>query len=226
MKPVMTIDIKNFQNENELLCACQHLEGMSFSQLAAFLKLRIPENPLRRKGWAGQAIELALGAAAGNKAAPDFCNLGIELKTIPINHLGKPAESTYITSISLLKIHQETWLTSQCYAKLKRVLWVPIEADKKIPFPHRRIGRAVLWSPSARDESILEQDWHELTTMIVMGKIAEINAGIGQYLQVRPKAANSQSLGYTFDEEGNKTLTLPRGFYLRSRFTSSILKQV
>ncbi|KTD20672.1 DNA mismatch repair protein [Legionella londiniensis] len=62
--------------------------------------------------------------------------------------------------------------------------------------------------------------------MIVMGKIAEINAGIGQYLQVRPKAANSQSLGYTFDEEGNKTLTLPRGFYLRSRFTSSILKQV
>jgi len=59
--------------------------------------------------------------------------------------------------------------------------------------------------------------------MISTGRLAEINAGMGQYLQVRPKAANSKSLCYGFDETGNKVLTLPRGFYLRSTFTASIL---
>ena len=213
----------HYQNENELLKRCQQFEGMTFAQLARALAIHIPDYPQQRKGWAGQAIEKALGASAGNRAIPDFDNLGIELKTIPINHLGKPAESTYITSISLTGIGQETWLTSQCYAKLKRMLWLPIEADKSIAYPHRRIGRAILWSPSFEDKQVLQADWEELTTMIVTGELSKLDAAMGRYLQVRPKAANASSLGYAFDEKGNKILTLPRGFYLRSSFTVSVL---
>ena len=178
---------------------------------------------LQRKGWTGQAIEKALGTTAGNRAGPDFCALGVELKTLPINHLGKPAESTFVTSIPLLTIHQEHWHSSQCYAKLKRVLWLPIEGEHDIPFQHRRIGPAVLWSPSSEEETILSNDWMELSFMISSGKLAEIDASMGDYLQVRPKAANGKSLCYGVDEQGNKVLTLPRGFYLRSRFTATIL---
>ena len=53
--------------------------------------------------------------------------------------------------------------------------------------------------------------------------LAEIDASMGEYLQVRPKAANGKSLCYGFDEVGNKILTLPRGFYLRSSFTMTVL---
>ncbi|AHE67390.1 DNA mismatch repair endonuclease MutH [Legionella oakridgensis] len=211
------------KNEADLLARCQQIEGLTLAQLAVALQSNIPNHPLQRKGWAGQAIELALGATAGSHAQPDFFDLGIELKTLPVNHLGKPAESTFVTSISLLTIHQETWETSQCFAKLKRVLWLPIEADKRLAFPHRRIGRAILWSPSQEQEAILAEDWSELSWMISSGKLAEIDARLGQYLQVRPKAANGQSLCYGYDESGNKILTLPRGFYLRSSFTATIL---
>ena len=47
---------------------------------------------------------------------------------------------------------------------------------------------------------------------------------VGEYLQIRPKAANGKVLCSCFDAEGNKVKTLPRGFYLRSTFTKTILK--
>ena len=213
-------------SETELLERCQTIEGLSFIQLASRLGLSIPHHPLQRKGWAGQAIELALGTTAGNKPIPDFSALGIELKTLPINHLGKPAESTFVTTIPLLTLHEQTWKTSHCFDKLKRVLWLPIEGDKNIPFSERRIGRGILWSPSVDDEAILAKDWSEFALMISTGRLSEINASMGDYLQIRPKAATAKSLCYGFDEVGNKIQTLPRGFYLRCGFTKNILGSV
>ncbi|MDX1838313.1 DNA mismatch repair endonuclease MutH [Legionella taurinensis] len=210
-------------SEAELLQRCEAIEGLSFAQLAAELSLTIPEQAARRKGWAGMAIEQALGTTAGCQPVPDFKNLGIELKTIPLSHQGTPAESTFVTSIPLMTIHQQQWHNSQCFEKLKRVLWIPVEGDNRIPFEQRRIGRGILWSPDAEEEAILASDWHELTTMIATGRLEEIDATFGHYLQVRPKAANTRSLCYGFDSEGNKILTLPRGFYLRTAFTRRLL---
>lgn len=209
--------------ETELLERCALIEGLSFSQLASLTRMPIPQQQARRKGWAGQAIEVALGSTAGTKSLPDFHHLGIELKSIPLNDIGKPAESTFVTSIPLLSIHHQRWSESACYRKLKRVLWLPLESSKAIPFEQRRLGRALIWSPSMEEERILAGDWHELSTMIGMGKLEEIDASMGEYLQVRPKGASARSLCYGYDQEGNKVLTLPRGFYLRTRFTECIV---
>lgn len=211
------------KSEAELLSNCLTMEGLTFGQLASGLGFAVAENPLQRKGWLGQAIERVLGSTAKNQAGPDFKELGIELKTIPLGKSGKPAESTFITSIPLLRIHQEQWETSQCLSKLKRILWVPVEGDKDIPYVQRRIGSAFLWSPNTSQASILSNDWHYLTTMICTGDLEALDAREGEYLQVRPKAANGRSLCFAFDAEGNKIKTLPRGFYLRSSFTATLL---
>ncbi len=212
--------------ERELLARCRSIEGYSLRQLASHLQLVIPEHAIQRKGWAGSALEKALGTTAGNQSLPDFVELGIELKTLPIHASGKPAESTFITSIPLLTIQEQTWETSQCWAKLRRVLWIPIEADPLIPYAHRRIGKALLWSPSTEEQRILAQDWTDLTAMVSMGRLHELSASMGDYLQIRPKAADARAVCYGFDEQGQKVLTLPRGFYLRSSFTArSILSK-
>lgn len=211
------------QTEEELLNRCNQLQGLSFLQLSTALGIIMPTNPVQRKGWAGFAIELALGADASNKSVPDFQYLGVELKTLPIGKSGKPSESTFITTIPLLTIHQQDWKTSQCYAKLKRVLWIPIEGDTDIPFAQRRIGCGFLWSPNEDDERILAADWNHLTLQISTGNLDLLDATVGDYLQVRPKGASGKSLSDAYDQEGNKIKTLPRGFYLRARFTSKIL---
>jgi DNA mismatch repair protein MutH len=211
------------KTEDELISRCYAIQGLSFSQLAVRLGLEIPFNATQRKGWVGLALELALGTDASNKSAPDFQELGIELKTLPLAKSGKPAESTFITSIPLLAIHQQNWKSSQCYAKLKRMLWIPIEGDTDLPFEQRRVGCGFLWSPDALQEEKLAADWNYLTLQISTGQLETLDSTAGYYLQIRPKAANGKSLCYAYDSEGNKIQTLPRGFYLRSKFTAEIL---
>lgn len=210
-------------NEKELLLRSLQIEGLTFNQLVSSLQLQIPQNINQRKGFIGQAIEIILGTTAKNNAEPDFQELGIELKTIPINKQGKPQESTFITTIPLLHIHKQKWEDSNCYKKLKKVLWIPVEGDKSISFGKRRIGRAILWNMPEEDEIILKKDWDLLTNLIVLGKLNEINGTLGEYLQIRPKGQNSRSLCYGYNEEGRKVKTLPRAFYLRSKFTAKIL---
>src|SRR5688572_24847057 len=126
--------------EEALMTLCKSIEGLSFLQLSHQFHSPIPSQQASGKGWVGLTLEKALGADAKNQALPDFSALGIELKTLPLSPTGKPCESTFITSISLQDMHLQQWETSQCYAKLKRVLWIPIEGDRRIPYEHRRIG--------------------------------------------------------------------------------------
>ncbi len=135
-------------------------------------------------------------------AQPDFPHLGIELKTLPLNRHGLPAESTFITSINLTKAHEEHWHASVCWQKLKRILWIPVEGEREIPYSDRRIGQAILWSPSAEQARTLEMDWTEHMENIACGRLEEIDARMGEYLQVRPKAANAKSLCQGFDAMG------------------------
>lgn len=209
-------------SEEELIQRCQALAALTIGQLAAQCDFHLPEHPSHTKGFLGSLLEKALGTTAHNQALPDFVSLGVELKTLPIDKHQRPAESTFVTSIPLLTIREESWETSTCYLKLRRVLWVPLESGRDIPMKHRRIGQAFLWSPTPEDLDILKRDWSMLTEMITLGQLEYLSARIGEYLQVRPKAAHGGVLCEAYGAQGEKIKTLPRGFYLRRSFTTKI----
>ena len=211
-------------SEEELLSRARTLAGMSLGELANHFYLPIPQEQTHAKGWIGCLLEDYLGASAGSLPEPDFQRIGVELKTLPVVEQAKPKETTYVCTAPLLQLAEQTWHSSTVYKKLARVLWVPIEADKAIPLPQRRIGYALLWSPSAAQEAMLRDDWQMLCDMICMGRLAYIKGHHGQCLQLRPKAANAKSLCWGIAEDGQRTRTLPRGFYLRTSFTAAILQ--
>lgn len=198
------------------------LTGKTIAQLADEYNLTVPNEVSKRKGFLGLIIEKALGTTAGTRALPDFVELGIELKTLPISANQRVSESTFITTISLQTLNQETFETSTCYKKLNHILWIPVEGDKLIHYPDRRIGRGFFWKPSLDDLEILKRDWTELTDLIRMGQINAISSHLGEYLQVRPKGQDAKSLCNAYGEEGEVIKTLPRGFYLRAAFTNKI----
>lgn len=151
--------------------------------------------------------------------------LGIELKTLPLAPDGRPKESTYVCTVPLDKTHDISWESSWLKNKLSHVLWVPIEADPAIPLATRTIGNAILWQPTQEQSRALRQDWEELMDMVCLGQLEQITSHHGRYLQIRPKAANAKALCPATDGEGNRIMTLPRGFYLRTSFTQQILNQ-
>lgn len=222
-KQSLQTQITSPQTKNALLARCQVLAGKTLGQIATELGCNVPDNLQRHKGWVGSLLETYLGADAGNKALPDFVKLGIEMKTLPINAQGFPKESTYVCSVSMHQTGKLTWQDSWVRRKLSCVLWVPVEAEKNIPISERFVGNAWIWQPTLEQDVLLEHDWNELMDRIVLGEQAEITAKEGEYLQLRPKAANSRELSVGVSATGVDELVNRKGFYLRTSFTRQLL---
>ena len=211
------------RSEADLLIRADAIAGRRLGDIAAELGLAVPKTTRRGKGWTGTVIEHALGASAGSLPEPDFRLISIELKTIPIGANRQPLESTYVCTVPLAGDAAVRWQDSNVRRKLARVLWMPFEGERAIPLPERRIGSALLWSPTPEEDSALANDWETLMERVVLGRVDEISAREGECLQIRPKAANAAARRRAIGSSGAWETTLPRGFYLRTSFTAAIL---
>ena len=211
------------QTLEQLLAQAQSIAGLTFGELADELHIPVPIDLKRDKGWVGMLLEHALGATAGSKAEQDFSHLGVELKTLPINAEGYPLETTFVSLAPLVQNSGVKWENSHVRHKLSCVLWMPIEGSRHIPLRERHIGAPIFWKPTAEQERQLKQDWEELMDLIVLGKLEQITARIGEVMQLRPKGANSRAVTKGIGKNGEIIDTLPLGFYLRKEFTAQIL---
>lgn len=211
-------------SETELLNRAKSIAGLTLGELATELNLSVPPNLKRNKGWVGQLLEIALGAKASSKPEQDFSHLGIELKTIPIDAQGYPLETTFVSLAPLVQNSGVNWAHSHVKHKLSKVLWIPVQGERRIPLAERYIGAPVLWQPDAEQENRLRRDWEELMDYIVLGKVHQINATLGEVLQLRPKGANNKARTQGIGRKGEVIETLPLGFYLRKEFTAEILQ--
>ncbi|MEZ4299237.1 MAG: MutH/Sau3AI family endonuclease [Polyangiaceae bacterium] len=164
-----------------------------------------------------------MGAAGSSRAVPDFPELGVELKTIPLAPSGAARESTYVCTLPLADADRAEWATSWVRRKLSCVLWVPL-CGKRSGEPPELVGRAVLWRPTAEQERILAADFDEIVGLVGAGNIEALDARVGRWLQARPKAPHSRARTVAFGPGDEYTHALPRGFYLRARFTAAILR--
>jgi DNA mismatch repair protein MutH len=210
---------------DELLARARAFAGLTLADLARAVGSPVPVDLRRAKGWVGSSFEVALGATAKSRAAPDFEELGIELKTLPVTMAGLPVETTFVCTIPLLHMASVEWEQSRVFRKLQRVLWVPVEGMRDKAVGERRIGTALLWSPSPEEERDLRFDWEELAGMIGDGRVEDITGHRGRYLQVRPKARDSHARRRGTGADGVVISALPRGFYLRTCFTARILSR-
>lgn len=210
-------------DESDLLFRATSLAGRSLGELADVLQTPVPPNLKRNKGWIGTLLEAALGATASNRPVPDFEQLGIELKTLPLDEQGRVKETTFVTSAPLDGSIASTWEASRVREKLSAVLWIPIVGSGAPG--ERLIGQGVLWHMDEEEEARLKEDWEELTGLLALGQHWEVDARRGEALQLRPKAATSSSLTWTLGEDGDWVQTGPLGFYLRTSFTRKILEK-
>ena len=205
--------------EEELVARARAIEGQTVGSL---LLRSAPTDPVRTKGTAGETLERALGAS-GTGAVHDFPELAIELKTIPVTAENKPLESTYVCTLSLTDADAQEWGSSWVKAKLARVLFVPLVGAHGIPWRERVVGPALLWSPTGLQGDVLRGDFDDAIGLIGIGRIEELTARGGRWLQVRPKARDGSVRTVAWGGDGEAIATIPRGFYLRTLFTGAIL---
>jgi DNA mismatch repair protein MutH len=209
----------------ELLRRAEALAGLRLAELAERFEMPVPPDLRRAKGFVGGLVERALGATAGSRALPDFPELHVELKTLPVDRSGAPVESTFVCTIPLTEIGEVEWVDSRVRRKLSQVLWMPVEGERAIAVGERRLGQALLYRLTEEDELLLRADWEELAGFIGRGHVEELTGHLGKVLQIRPKAAHSRARRVGFDADGAPFAALPRGFYLRPAFTHALLRR-
>ena len=209
---------------NELMQRAKGLAGLTLGDLAGAANIEVPVNFKTQNGWTGQLIELCLGASAGSKPEKDFPELGVELKTLPLSYENKPLETTYVCYAPLTNNTGVNWENCNVRNKLQCVLWLPVQGEREIPPKERIVGFPILWRPTVQQSLQLQHDWEELMDMISLGHVERIDATVGSYLQLRPKAANGSVVTDAIGEDGQLIKTRPRGFYLRKNFTQHILE--
>jgi len=127
-----------------------------------------------------------------------------------------------VASVDYSRLRSIEWEQSRVWRKLNTVLWVPLLSGADVSWEQRRVGRAYLWSPDVDEEAALRQDWEQLQSMM-MTESMSISAHAGAILQLRPKAAHGKERITTFDEEIGPRTIHPQAYYLRARFTESLL---
>lgn len=185
----------------------------------------MPPETTHAKGWIGQVIEDALGAAAGSRPVPDFEALGIELKTVPIDRRGRPREATYVTTLPLRELESRPYRQSTLHGKLSDVLFVPVEASPELPIAVRKVGTSFRWRPRLEDHQQLEADWTAYAKRVQEGRVESIGPELGRFLQVRPKGANSEDTMLAKGPDGFEIRTMRRGLYLRPDFVYALFSR-
>lgn len=217
------LSFKPPKTKEELITRLDLITGRSLSELAVLAGTDSPYNNSAGKGFAGQLTELYLGAAAGNLSEPDFIELGIELKTLPVGFDLMPAESTFLCMADLSPERFIPFEHSALYHKLKNILFVILLAPKGAKIVERRILGYFFFTPSEEQFKLFEQDYNEFNELILNASAREIDASNGNIIQMRPKGAGSQDYIRVRDESGNFTTTYPRAYYLRPFFTKQLM---
>jgi DNA mismatch repair protein MutH len=210
-------------SQAQLQVLIANLQNRTVGSVARELNIQIPAIPTKTKGLVGQLVERYLGVANNNVASVDLAELGIELKTIPVNAALKPLESTYVCTVESNQ-RALTWQDSWVCKKLNKVLWVPILIKPQSPLGDNIILEPIMWQPSPEINAILEQDFRELMDLFYLGQASLLTAKYGTYLHIRPKAANSHMVVDYLDSNNVYTKIVPKGFYLRTQLTKQIMQ--
>ena len=209
----------------ELKKRLQRLLGRSLGELAALAQVPVPTGLMGAKGFAGQLIELFLGANAKNLPVPDFMELGIELKTVSLSYDLTLKDSTFICMADLKAERFIPFQQSPLYHKLSSLLWVLVLAPSDLPLEQRPILGFCFYQPSPPELAQIEADYNEFNELICTGRSAQITGAMGTIIQLRPKALNSQVTTQVRDERGNFVATTPKGYYLRAEVTRKLIAQ-
>ena len=212
------------KSKNELLKKALGLSGKKITFLHDMFRNKFDIECKCSKGYFGKLVELYLGASASNLPIPDFPNLNIELKTLPLNKKMQVNHHIKVCATSIFPNSKNTtWEKSILKLKLSRILWIPFESDKSISFKKRRIGHAFI-SNLNKYEDLFKQDYENITNLMLYGKIEKISASTGKYLILKSTSSNKNLLKY-YDIDGKLIFSKLKAFYLKKQFIDNVIHE-
>ena len=174
-------------------------EILSWADLAAGLEADIEAyGNAARKGGLGNLIEEKFfGYRANSESEADFKEAGVELKATPyekkLNGELRAGERLVLTMIANDKAVEHDFYTSHLWSKCKLILLVYYLRDKALGsnmnYP---VDYVKLFTPTAVDLAIIEQDYKAIIEKIQEGRAHELSEGDTIYLGACTKGTTAE----------------------------------
>jgi DNA mismatch repair protein MutH len=169
--------VNNFQNEDELMKYALRLEGLKFSEISTLIgELDIKERR-HTKGFIGKIIETDFfGIPTNSSDAPDFENLGIELKVSPLRFISRVGlyttkERNVLKMVDYTEmLHYDDWEDTNIKKKLNRILFVLYVHDNEIDAWDWKVCKVFLWSPSLIEKEKIQIDYQKMRNKAISGE--------------------------------------------------------
>ena len=152
------------------------LEGLRFSEISALIGQLDETHRKHTKGVAAKVIETEyFGIPTNSSEAPDFENLGIELKVSPLRYIERlelytTKERNVIKMVDYNEIANETkWNQTKVQKKLNRVLFVLYVHDNSVNAWDWKVAKVFLWSPSNQQSKLIQSDYEIMRQNVLAG---------------------------------------------------------
>ena len=183
----------NPKDKESILAYAQKLEGKTLRQVTQLAEL---DSPRQRRGSFGNAVETHyFQYAANSDSAPDFAEVGLELKTTPLKKTKKgelvAKERLVITMIDYNEVVNEDFEHSHLLDKASDVLLVSYRYEDSLDPLDYQIEVAREWHIPKRDLPQIKQDWETVVNKVRAGHAEDISGSDTVYLEACTKAANS-----------------------------------
>ena len=213
-------------SQQELLNVADGLKGKSIREILNGKSFDL------HKGAIGNVIELeGFGIPANNDARPDFPELGIELKVLPLKKRSKGEfsikERTKICSINYVELVREEWTSSHAKNKLNKILFIFYHHNSDDLLASKVID-CHLFNLELSEEPIIRADWNRTKKKVADGLAHELSESENLILA----ASRSGQGGLPYEKwpiQPNKKYqerARQRAFSLKPSFTRTIWLEV
>jgi len=159
------------------MASAKKLEGLKFSEISDLVGRLDTEHRKHTKGVVAKVIETEyFGIPSNSSEAPDFEDLGIELKVSPLRYVDRvdlytTKERNVIKMVDYNELASTTrWGENKVHNKLRRVLFVLYVHDKSVDAWDWKVAKVFLWSPTDEQSSKIQHDYDIMRKNIEAGK--------------------------------------------------------
>ena len=209
------------EDKESILAYARKLEGKTLRQVTGLTEL---DSPKQRRGSFGNAVETHyFQYAANSDSAPDFAEVGLELKTTPIKATKKgklvAKERLVIAMIDFNEVVHEDFEHSHLLDKASDILLVSYRYEEdKDPLDYQ-IEVAREWRIPERDLPQIKHDWETVVSKVRAGHAEDISSSDTIYLEACTKGANGS---VTREQPFSKVRAKPRAWALKASYMTVV----
>jgi DNA mismatch repair protein MutH len=220
--------------EDVLKKAISKYQGKTIGEIANEFNTHVPGG----KAAVPTIIKLAIGFKSVKSKIKEFEQLGIVVKTFPVNIEDMyPWQAVSFPALKVPEFTKENWENSTLLTQINKILFIPFSSNKRnSKAEHRKLEQPFFWTPSIEEIQQIKSEWLMYQTQAskklnIFKKPGKYKKGYKEIITNLSKASETEIIHIRphgrdsddRDEDNFGTSIIKQSFWLNKEFLHKLL---